>query len=43
MMTYYLKYKRNTENTDAKKIKTKIGRVILSSKCVVCDNKSQDL
>ena len=39
-MTYCLKYKRNTKNINAKMIKTKIGRVILSSKCVVCCNKN---
>ena len=36
MMTYCLKCKRNTKNIDAKMIKTKNGRVILSSKCAVC-------
>ena len=39
MMTYCLKCKRNTKNIDAKMIKTKNGRVILSSKCVACGNK----
>ena len=38
-MTYCLKCKRNTKNIDAKMIKTKNGRVILSSKCVACGNK----
>ena len=27
------------ENKDAKMIKTKNGRLMLSSKCVICDNK----
>ena len=39
MMTYCLKCKRNAKNIDAKMIKTENGRVILSSKCAVCDSK----
>ena len=39
MMTYCLKCKRNTKNRDAKMIKTKNGRVTLSSKCAVCGSK----
>ena len=39
MLTYCLEYKENTKNKDAKIIKTKNGRVILSSKCAVCGNK----
>ena len=39
MLTYCLKCKRNTENKYAKMIKTKNGRVIISSKCVGCGNK----
>ena len=39
MITYCLVCQKNTENKDAKMIKTKKGRVILSSKCVVCGNK----
>ena len=39
MLTYCLVYKENTKNKDAKMIKTKNGRVILSSKCAVCGNK----
>ena len=38
MLTYCLKCKRNTESKDAKMIKTKNGKVILSSECVVCGN-----
>ena len=30
---------KDKENKDAKMIKTKNGRIILSSKCVVCGNK----
>ena len=36
MFTYCLKCKGNTENKDAKMVKTKIGRLALSSKCAVC-------
>ena len=36
MLTYCLKCKRNTKNIDAKIIKTKNGRLALSSKCIVC-------
>ena len=39
MLTYCLKCKRNTKNKDAKMIKTKNGRVALSSKCAVYDSK----
>ena len=35
MLTYCLKCQRNTENIDAKMIKTKNGRLNLSSKCSV--------
>ena len=35
MLTYCLKCKTNTENIDAKMIKTKNGRLNLSSKCSV--------
>ena len=39
MLTYFLKCKRNTENKDAKMVKTKNGRLALSSKCAVCGSK----
>ena len=39
MLTYCLVCKKITENKDAKMIKTKHGRVILSSKCAICGNK----
>ena len=38
-VTYCLKCKRNTENEDAKMIKTKKGRLSLLSKCTVCGSK----
>ena len=42
MLSYCLVCKKNTENKDAKMVKTKNGRLMLSSKCVIC-GKSQDL
>ena len=33
MLTYYLKCKKNTKYIDAKLMKTKNGRFMLSSKC----------
>ena len=39
VLTYCLARKKNTENKDTKMIKTKNGRLILSSKCTICDNK----
>ena len=38
MLTYCLVCKRNRENKDAKMIKTKNGRLLLSSNCAVCGN-----
>ena len=39
MLTYCLKCKKNTKNLDAKMMKTKNGRFVLSSKCAVCSSK----
>ena len=39
MLTYCLKCKRYTNDIDAKTLKTKNGRLILSSKYVVCGSK----
>ena len=39
MLTYCLKCKKNTENKDARMVKTKNGRLILSSECAICGNK----
>ena len=39
MLSYCLVCKTNTENKDAKMIKTKNGKLMLSSKCPVCGNK----
>ena len=39
MLTYSLKCKKTTKNTDVKITKTKNGRFALSSKCAVCGSK----
>ena len=39
MMTYFLVCKKDTENKDVKMMKTKNGRLMLSSKCTICGNK----
>ena len=39
MITYCFKCKRNTKNIDAKMLKTKNGRLMLSSKCAVYGSK----
>ena len=39
MLTYGLVCKKDTKNKDAKMIKTKNGKLALSSKCVVCGSK----
>ena len=39
MLSYCLVCKKNTENKDAKMMKTKNNRLMLSSKCVICGNK----
>ena len=35
MLTYCLKYNKNIKNIDAKLMKTKNGRFVLSSKCAM--------
>ena len=41
MLTFCLKFKKkkSTENVDSKVLKTKNGRTVLSSKCVVCSSR----
>ena len=39
MLSYYLKYRKNTESKKIKVVKTKNGRILFSSKCAVCDSK----
>ena len=36
---YRIKYRKNTENKDPKVARTENGRIILLSKCAVCDSK----
>ena len=38
-MLYCLKNKNNTESKNPKVVKTKNGRIMLLSKCEVCDSK----
>ena len=39
MLTYSLKCKKNRNNIDAKMMKNKNGKLILSSKCAICNSK----
>ena len=39
MLTYCLTCKKNTKNIDAKTMKTKKVRFVLSSKCALCGSK----
>ena len=39
MLSYCLKCRKNTESKNPKVVKTKKGRIMLLSKCAVCDNK----
>ena len=39
MLTYCLKCKKNTNNIYAKMLKTRNGRLMLSSKCSVCGSR----
>ena len=39
MKTYCLVCRKNTENKDAKVIKTKIARLQMRSQCSICGNK----
>ena len=39
MLSYYLKCRKDTESKTPKVVRTKNGRVILLSKCAVCNSK----
>ena len=39
MNSYCLSCKRNTENTNQKMVKTKNNRLMMLSKCAICNNK----
>ena len=43
MLSYCLKCKRDAKNINAKMIEIKNGRLMLSSKCAVCDSKNSRL
>ena len=42
MLSYCLKCRKNTESKNPKVVKTKNGRIMLSSKCEVCDSKQSN-
>ena len=39
MLSYCLKYRKNIERKNEEVVKTKNGRMMLLSKCAVCDSK----
>ena len=39
MLPYCLKRRKNTESKNPRAVKTKIGRIMLSSNCAVCGSK----
>ena len=39
MLTYCVKYRKNTENVNSKSFKRKNDRLIMESKCPVCEIK----
>ena len=39
MLSYCLVRRKNTKNKEPKIVKTKNNRLMLSSKCTICDNK----
>ena len=39
MLSYCLKCRKNTESKNPKVVRTKTGRIMLLSKCEVCDSK----
>ena len=39
MLTCCLKGRKNTESKNPKFVRTKNGRIVLLSKCAMCDNK----
>ena len=41
MQTYCVSCRKNTENNDAKAIRTKNGRLQLKSQCSICGNKKR--
>ena len=43
MLSYSLKCRKNTESKNAKVVRTINGRIMLLSKCVVCDSEKMKL
>ena len=39
MLSYCLKCRKNTESTNPKVVRAKNGRIMLSSRCAVCNSK----
>ena len=39
MLSYCVKCRKNTESKNPKVVRTKIGRIMLLSKCAVCNSK----
>ena len=39
MKSYFLRYKKDTENTNPKVSNTSNGRTMILSKCTICDSK----
>ena len=43
MLSYCLKFRKNTESKNPKVVKIKNGRIMLLSKCEVCNSKKSNL
>ena len=43
MLSYCLKYRKNTESKNPNVVRTKKRRIMLLSKCLVCNNKKSKL
>ena len=43
MLSYCLKCRKNTESKNPKVVRTKNGKIVLLSKCAVCNRKNQNL
>ena len=41
MLSYYLKCRENIKSKDPEVVKTKNGRIMILSKCAVCNSKTQ--
>ena len=39
MLSYCLKYKKNTESINQKVLKTRNGKIMILSKCAICGSK----